>query len=101
VAQGEEGLGHRLILGARRTEAETRDDSRRVYGGEQAEALVPPQTVGPSDVGVTGQPSFASTLGISDGYSRTIQSFEAAVVLFFSSSSSSSGAQEEGWQVQG
>ncbi len=95
VTHSEEGFGHLLVLGARGAQAEPRDGSRGVGGHEQAQALVPPQTVGPTDVGVTGRPSFASALDIPLGHGRTIQSFKARVRPLFSS-----GVQEEGRQVQ-
>jgi hypothetical protein len=52
AAQGKEGLGQRLVFGG--STGETGDHPGRVDGNEQAESLVPPQAVGPSDVGVAG-----------------------------------------------
>ena len=63
-SHGEEGLC-RLLVGARgSTEAKARNHPIWVDGGEQTEALIPPQAVRPSDVGVTGQPTSTSALGV-------------------------------------
>ncbi len=75
MPDGEEGLGRLLVGGRSGTEAKARDDARGICGHVQREALVPAQTVGPSDFGQTGQPSRTSALCIPDGHSRAIQSF--------------------------
>jgi hypothetical protein len=73
MPHGEEGLRHLLIGGGSGTEAEVRDDARRIDGHEQTLAFVPSQAVGPSDVGGASQPSFAPALGVPDGHRRTVQ----------------------------
>jgi hypothetical protein len=81
MAHSEEGLGHLLVGGRSGREAKARDDNaRRIDGHEQTEALVPPQTVGPPDVGVAGQPSLAPALGVPDGHSRAVQGFVRAAL---------------------
>src|SRR5215204_2276126 len=75
VTHCEEGLGYLLVGGRSGTEAKTRDEARRIDGHEQTEALVAPQAIAPSDVGETGQPSFASALCIPDGHRRAVQGF--------------------------
>jgi hypothetical protein len=74
-SEGEEGFRHLLVGCGSSSEAEAGYDPGRVDGGEQAKALIPPQTVGPSDVCTTGQPSMPSTLTVSDRHRRAIQSF--------------------------
>src|SRR5215218_564709 len=73
MPHSEEGLGYLLVGGRSGTEAKACDDARRICGHEQTEALVPSQAVGPSDVCVAGQPSFASALRIPDGHRRAVQ----------------------------
>jgi hypothetical protein len=51
----------------------TRDHHRRLYGGQNTEALVPPYAVGPSDVGLSGEPAMSTALCIPDGHRRTIE----------------------------
>src|SRR3954470_8308454 len=68
---GEEGFRHLLVGGGGGCETEARDHPRGIDGGEQAEALVPSQAVGPPDVSVADQshPSprrFASRTGIAE-----------------------------------
>src|SRR3954452_21578838 len=64
---GEEGLCHLLVGGGGGCETEARDHPTGIDGGEQAEALVPSQAVGPPDVSVADQqPSFASALCVPD-----------------------------------
>jgi hypothetical protein len=63
---GEEGLGHRLVGGGGGRETEACDDARGAHGDQQPEALVPSQSVGPSDVGVAREPPRASALGVPD-----------------------------------
>src|SRR5215207_3624877 len=71
AAQSEEGFGQRLVFGA--GAGETGDHPRRGDGNEQAEALVPSQAVGPSDVSLSGQPSLAPSLGVPNGHRRGVQ----------------------------
>jgi hypothetical protein len=70
---GEEGLGQRLVGGGGCPETEARDDPGRIDCAEQAKTLLPSQTIGPSDVGISGKPSVSSTLRIPYGHSRTVQ----------------------------
>ncbi len=71
----EEGLGQRLVGGRGGPEAKARDHPGGGDGGEKAEALVPAQAVGPSDVGVAGEPTRTPALSVSDGHRRAIQGF--------------------------
>jgi hypothetical protein len=73
MAHSEEGLGHLLVGGRSSTEAEARDDARRIDGHQQTKTLVPAQAIRPSDVRTTGQPSLASTLGVPDGHRGAVQ----------------------------
>src|SRR5829696_4150425 len=75
--QGEEGLGQRLVLGGSGGEAEAGDHPRWVDGDEQAKAFVPPQAIGPADVGVASKPSLASALRVPNGHGRGVQSLVA------------------------
>src|SRR5918993_1148061 len=69
----EEALGQRLVCGGGTAEAEAHDHPRRLYGGQNREALVPPYAVRPSDVGLPSEPSMSTALGIPDGHRRTIE----------------------------
>src|SRR5215216_3931828 len=71
--QREEALGQRLVCGGGGAETETRDHPRRLYGGQNREALVPPYAVRPSDVGLSGEPAMSTALCILDGHRRTIE----------------------------
>jgi hypothetical protein len=73
MPHGEEGLGYLLVGGRSGTEAKAGDDARGTCGHEQTKALVPPQAVAPSDVGVAGQPSFATAFGVPNGHRRAVQ----------------------------
>ncbi len=84
---GEEGLGQRLVGGGSGPETEARNDPRGAYGHKQPEALVPSQPIAPSDVGVTSQPSRASTLGVPNGHGRTIESLVRTSVFMPTSTS--------------
>jgi len=65
-----------LLVGGRSSpKAEARYDPARVDGGEQAKALVPSQAVGPSDVNLSDQPSFAPSLGIPNRHRGPVQDF--------------------------
>lgn len=75
LSGGEERLGHRLVGGGGAGETKARDDSFGTHGHEQPESLVPPQPIGPSDVGVTRKPSRASALGVPDDHRRAVQGF--------------------------
>src|SRR5215210_378242 len=71
--QREEGLGQRLVCGGGGAETETCDHPGRLYGGQNREALVPPYTVRPSDVGLSGEPAMSTALCIPDEHRRTIE----------------------------
>ena len=74
VTHCEEGLGRWLIFGRSRGETETCYDARGINSDEQAKSFVPSQTIAPSDVGLSSQPSLTpSDLGISDGHRRAVQ----------------------------
>ena len=70
--QGEEGFADLLVSGGGGRKAKARDHSAGGYGGEQTEALILSQTVGPANVSVTSQPAplrFASLTGIAELWS--------------------------------
>src|SRR5215210_4922422 len=70
----EEALGQRLVCGGGGAETEAHDHPRRLYGGQNREALIPPYAVRPSDVGLSGEPSMSTALGSPNGHRRTIES---------------------------
>jgi hypothetical protein len=63
-AQGEEGLGQRLVFGGSGGEAEAGDYPLRIDRDQQAKALVPCQAVRLPNIGLSGQPSSAPSLGV-------------------------------------
>ena len=63
-SQGEEGFCQLLVGGGSGCEAEARYDPARVDGAQQAKAFVPSQAVGPTDVGLPGQPSMPSAFTV-------------------------------------
>src|SRR5215217_8153924 len=69
----EEALGQRLVCGGGGAETEAHDHPRRLYGGQNREALIPPYAVRPSDVGLSGEPAMSTALCILDGHRRTIE----------------------------
>src|SRR5215211_2131183 len=69
----EEGLGQWLIGGGGTPETEARYYPGGLYSGQEREALVPPYGVGPTDVGLPGEPAVTPTLGVPDGHRRTIE----------------------------
>src|SRR5215210_5682458 len=71
--QREEGLGQWLIGGGGTPETEARYYPGGLYSGQEREALVPPYGVGPTDVGLPGEPAVTPTLGVPDGHRRTIE----------------------------
>ena len=79
--QGEEAFSQRLILCGSRGETKTGDRPCWVDSDEQAKPLVASQAVGPADVGVTGQPSLASSLRIPNGHRRGVQSLVVGVAV--------------------
>ncbi len=56
------------------SETKTRDHPGWLDGGQKGEALVPSYTVGPSNVGLSCEPSVSPALGISGGHGRGVQS---------------------------
>src|SRR5215210_7673239 len=70
----EEGLGQRLVGSRGGPETEACDDPGRIGGGEQTKALIPSQTIGPTNVSVAGEPSVPSTLTVPDGHRRAVES---------------------------
>jgi len=77
----EEGLGQWLIFGRGRGETETCYDACGINSDEQAKSLIPSQTIAPSDVGLSSQPSLTpSDLGISDGHRRAVQGLVGRVL---------------------
>src|SRR5215212_3966566 len=69
----EEGFRHLLVGCRSSSEAKARDDPSRICGGEQAKALIPSQTIAPTNVGAPGKPSVSSTLTVPDGHRRTVE----------------------------
>ncbi len=72
---GKESLSQGLVFGGSRGEAEAGDHSSGIAGHEQAESLIPSQAVGPSDVGLSGQPSSTPSLRVPDGHRGAVQGF--------------------------
>ena len=72
---GKESLGQRLIFSGSRGEAEAGDYSSGIAADKQAESFVPSQAVGPSDVGLSGQPPFTPSLRVMDGHRGAVQGF--------------------------
>src|SRR6266702_1722043 len=70
-----EGFGQRMVIATGRGEAKAGDHTRRGNRGEQMEALIPPNASAPADIGLSGQPSAATSLGISRGDARTVEGF--------------------------
>src|SRR5918995_6716748 len=62
--QREEGLGQWLIGGRGRAGTETRYYTRGLYSSQKGEALLPPHAVGPTDVGLPGEPAVTPALGV-------------------------------------
>ena len=73
MAEGEEVLGHGLVFGAGWGKTEPSDDSLGISRDQQMEPFVPTQAVAPADVGLTRQPTSASTLGISGRNPSAVQ----------------------------
>src|SRR5215211_6062306 len=73
VPYGEEGLGQRLVGGRGGPETEASDHPRGIDRAQQREALVPSYGVGPSDVGLSCEPSTSPALGLPDGHRRAVQ----------------------------
>src|SRR5919107_1856572 len=88
--QREEGLGQWLIGGRGRAETENRYYPGGLYSDQKREALVPPYSVGPTDVGLPGEPAVTPALAVSDGHRRAIQGLVRAL----------SGVREEAHQMQ-
>ena len=57
MTEGEEILGHRLVLGTGRCTAEASDHPLGIDRGQQVEALVPPKAIAPTDVSLACQPA--------------------------------------------
>src|SRR5205807_10647274 len=75
-----EGCGQRMVIATDGGEAKASDHSRRGNRGEQMEALIPTNAIAPADIGLSGQPSAATSLGISRGNARTVQRFIQATL---------------------
>src|SRR5215203_7019455 len=69
----EEGLGQWLIGCRSRAETESPYYPGGLYSSQKREALVPPYTVGPTDVGLPGEPAVTPALGVPNGHRRTIE----------------------------
>jgi hypothetical protein len=60
----EEGFGQWLIGARGRAETETRYYPGGLYSGQNRETLVPAYAVGPTDVGLSGEPAVSAALGV-------------------------------------
>ena len=89
----EEGLRQRLLGTRGGPETKARDHPGGIDRGEQRETLLPSQAIGPTDVGVAGEPSVPSALTVPDGHRRAVQSLVRALASCI--------PQEEARQVQG
>jgi hypothetical protein len=76
---GEEGLRQSLVGGGGSPETEARHDPRGIDRREQGEAFVPSDAVGPTDVGVTGQPPRAPALAVPGGHRRAVERLVGAL----------------------
>jgi hypothetical protein len=83
VAHCQEDLGQWLIFRGSRGETETYYDACGVNSDEQARSLISSQTIAPSDDGLTGKLSLASSLGISDGYGPAVQGLIGTVFTLY------------------
>src|SRR5215210_7287005 len=88
----EEGLRQRLVGSRGGSETEACDNPSRICGGEQTKALIPSQTIGPTNVSVAGQPSVPSALTVPNWHSRAVQSLVRVLA---------SCVREKARQVQG
>src|SRR5215217_7607037 len=68
-----ERLRQSLVSGGCGPETEARDNPGRICSGEQAEAFVPSDAVGPADVGISCKPAIPTTLGIQNGHRRAVE----------------------------
>src|SRR5215218_8527437 len=78
----EERLRQRLVGRRGSPKTKARDHPCGIDRSEQRETLLPPQAVGPADVGPSGKPAMPTTLGIPDRHRRGVQSLiEASLAL--------------------
>src|SRR5215217_1974514 len=71
-----ERLRQSLVSGGCGPETEARDNPGRICSGEQAEAFVPSDAVGPADVGISCKPAIPTTLGIQNGHRRAVEAWQ-------------------------
>ena len=71
---GEEALRPALLGGRGAPETEAPHDPGGICSGEQAEAFVPSDAVGPTDVSVAGHPPRAPALAVPGGYRLKLSS---------------------------
>jgi hypothetical protein len=69
----EERLSQRLLGRGGCPETKARNDSRWSDSSQKGEAFVAPYTVGPADLGLSGEPAIPPALGVWDGHGRTVQ----------------------------
>ena len=79
MAESEEVLGHGLVFGAGWGKGEPGNDPLGISREQQIEPFVPSQAVAPANVGLTSQPTSASTLGISGRDSSSVQGFVGTI----------------------
>src|SRR5512143_2337527 len=80
VARCQEGLGERLILGARCPEAPAGDHPHGVDRHEHMKALIPAEPMAPANVGQTWPPTVASALGIAGRYRGGVEQLNRTVL---------------------
>src|ERR687896_911653 len=79
LAQGEEGLGQRLVFGTGGANTIAGNDPSGGDRHEQMEAFVPAQPIAPADIGEPRQPASPSPFGIPCWHRRAVQGFIGCV----------------------
>ena len=79
---GEKGLGQRMVIATGQSLAKPANHAGRSNRREQMEALIPANAIAPADVGLSGQPSRATPLGIARGDARTVQRLVQTMLRF-------------------
>src|SRR6266581_9678254 len=75
LSSGEKGLGKAMVVATAHGKAKAGNHASWRNGSEHMEALIPANAVAPADIGLSGQPSRAASLGIARGNARTVERF--------------------------
>src|SRR3989440_12374530 len=73
LASGEKGLSQRMVIATGCGKAKAGDHAGRGNRGEQMEALIPANAIAPADIGLSGQPSAATSFRIACRNAPTVQ----------------------------